>query len=512
MRDAKANDYWRDVYKDPRKYCNYIKGLSFSSDEGSNFDTTLSPGITVICGLNGAGKSSLIASIKELLGLSIPSIISKNKFKEKVSATITINRNDNNITAERNAVSQGLSLDLCKYIDSDLAIEALKYWEQKNVDELFDGIEENIFEQEDLSTISYLVGKVYTECISYESDEEVDKEEDVEGEDEKEKEEIKQLYTPVFFKVKTKNAEYDSTSMGIGEHFILYIYYMLKKIEKHSILIIEEPESYISVLSQQRIVDYLAEIISDKRISVIITTHSPHIIKRVRSENIRIISNKSGMTSIFTPKSIEEAKAYLGIEYRTLESNIATLFVEDNIAKLFLKRILKEEASLLENSIDIVYTGGHTNITARLSFDDSKYMSHRFLGIYDDDVKEKVDFKSEKIKWPYLFLPVKDCVEKEIMNFLSEEQIETALCSKLGIPCQTFAAVLSKREGEDPHDWFMDICNDLEIQYEAFIKEFYVLWKETHENEIDLFISDLSKHLFGEDVGKASLQKQYAQV
>lgn len=82
------------------------------------------------------------------------------------------------------------------------------------------------------------------------------------------------------------------------------------------------------------------------------------------------------MTSIFTPKSIEEAKAYLGIEYRTLESNIATLFVEDNIAKLFLKRILKEEASLLENSIDIVYTGGYTNITSRLSFDDSKNICH----------------------------------------------------------------------------------------------------------------------------------------
>lgn len=97
-------------------------------------------------------------------------------------------------------------------------------------------------------------------------------------------------------------------------------------------------------------------------------------------------------------------------------------------------------------------------------------MSHRFLGIYDDDVKKKVNFKSEEIKWPDLFLSVKDCVEKEIMNFLSEKQIKTGLCSKLGIPCQTFAAVLSKREGEDPHDWFIDIFNDLEIQYKAFIK------------------------------------------
>lgn len=79
MRSAEVSGYWRKVYKEPRRYCNYIKEVSFSDSVNKKFSIELSPGITTICGLNGAGKSSFIASIKELLGLSVPSIISKKK-------------------------------------------------------------------------------------------------------------------------------------------------------------------------------------------------------------------------------------------------------------------------------------------------------------------------------------------------------------------------------------------------------------------------------------------------
>lgn len=56
----------------------------------------------------------------------------------------------------------------------------------------------------------------------------------------------------------------------------------------------------------------------------------------------------------------------------------------------------------------------------------------------------------------------------------------------------------------------MDICNDLEIQYESFIKEFYVLWKETHKEMISSFVSDLTKSLFGDNEDSHLVEKQYA--
>lgn len=159
MRIAEVNSYWKDVYKDPRRYCNYIKEVSFSDSVSTKFSIELSPGITAICGLNGAGKSSFIASIKELLGLSVSSIISKKKSDDQVSAKIVIKRNAYDVTTEHNALSFGLSAELCKYIDSDLAIAALKYWDQQNYEELLDGISENQFTPDQIKIISNLVGK-----------------------------------------------------------------------------------------------------------------------------------------------------------------------------------------------------------------------------------------------------------------------------------------------------------------------------------------------------------------
>lgn len=491
MRSAKSDDYWNDVYKDSRRYSNYIKELSFIDCNGYTGSVELTPGITVICGLNGAGKSSIVSSIKEMLGLNESSVISKNKFNGQVSAKIMINRQLYEISSNITAISCGMSVDNCIYIDSDLAIESLKYWNQNNIGELLEGIEENTFSKEELYELSNLVGKTYKECVSYEI------------------EDATELYLPVFFKVKDHEIEYDSIGMGIGEHFILYLYYVLENINNDSILIIEEPESYISVLSQQRLLDYIAKIISKKKISVILTTHSPHILKKVKPDNVIIISNRFGKINFDLPNTIQDAKEHLGIEYYKTESNVATIFVEDNISRLFLDCILKEENPLISNIVDIVYVGGHTKISARLAFDDSEYMTHKLIGIYDDDVKTKNDFNEDDLKWSHLFLPIKECVEKEIIDFLGNEHNEITMSTALNIQHSKFLAILSKREGEDHHDWFINICKDLDITPKSFVKKFYLLWKENNEKKIKDFLSALSKILFEEDEKDLLVKKQY---
>ena len=133
----------------------------------------------------------------------------------------------------------------------------MKYWEQSNTEELLEAEEPYKFSKAQVEELSELVGKEYLSWSSYEiSDQE-------------------KTFVPVFFKISEseKQIEYDSTGMGIGEHFIVYMYYILEKLDNNTILIIEEPESYISVLSQRHFMNYLAKIISDKKISVVITSH-----------------------------------------------------------------------------------------------------------------------------------------------------------------------------------------------------------------------------------------------
>ncbi len=496
MRRADVEKCWKEVYGDPKRYSNFIKKLTMNDITGHELPVDLCPGITAICGLNGAGKSSFVASIKELLGVEIPSIISKNKFNTNLSAEVIIDRVAYTVNAENNAISFGLKSELCKYIDSDLAIAALKYWDQQNIDELLESISENQFSADQLDIVSDLVGKRYTECISYEIDEEVLEEDS--------------FYSPVFFKVNTDGIEYDSTSMGIGEHFIFYVFYMLETIAQDSILIIEEPESYISVLSQQKLMDYIAKVIAKKRISVIITTHSPHILRRIKADHIRILFYNAGNIELYVPSDIEDAKRHLGIEYSPIENgrSIATVFVEDAIARLFILRVLEDENPILAQRIDVVFVGGHPEITSRLSYNDSAHMSHRFVGVYDKDVASMDDFKKDKIKWPYLFLPIDDCVELEIMRFFKDKNTRAKLTKSLKIKEALFDSVLSKWDGEDHHEWFMNICSDLGVEREIFIKEFYAIWKKSHKRVMNKFVSDFLEAINCKQDSRL-LQKQY---
>lgn len=484
MRDAEANDYWRHVYNYSEKnlYKNYISKLIFKDCNGFTGEVVLTPGITVLCGLNGVGKSSLIANIKTSLGLSDTSIVSKNKIANKIETKIFIEDEEfDEIPSDKKKAT------IC-YIDSDQSIECLKYWEQSNVEELLEAEEPFEFNKEQIKELSELVGKEYLSCISYEiSDQE-------------------KAFVPVFFNISEseKQIKYDSTKMGIGEHFIIYMYYILEKLEKNSILIIEEPESYISVLSQRRFMNYLAKISSDKKISVVLTSHSPHIINMVRKDNIRLLIRLNGEMIIYTPGDKSEAERILGVEYKKIENiiecknTIATIFVEDYAARIFLESLLDIELPYIRNSVDIVSAGGDSSITKRLSFDDSKYMSHKIIGIYDADLqntKEENTIK-EKVKWPILFLPIGECVEKDIFNYLKINDNIESLCAALSIDKNQFKGLLSKTVHDDHHDKLINLCKYIDKPKEEFIKSYYLCWRNQHEEAIKTFNEALIVALF----------------
>lgn len=410
MRSAKAKDYWEKVYSG--QYTIFIDSLTFKDCNGFSGDVKLEPGITVICGLNGVGKSSVISSIVKLLGIADDSVIRKSKFHGKIKAQLKMNGNTFQISEESTAIENGLDSELIQYIDSDLAIDCIKYWEQENIEEFIASEEEYNFKSKQIEAVNQIVGKDYSECITYVI------------------EDSGQSFTPVYFKVKTDNVEYGSQEMGIGEHFLLYLYYILSQVKENSILIIEEPESYISIHSQKKLLNYIAKIISERKVSVILTTHSPFTLSQIRPDNIRMITNRFGKMQIDIPNKSDVADKLLGMEYKIYEkiinneNKIATLFVEDCAARLFLASVLRNEASELYNKVDIVSLNGESDITTILKFDVGKYMSHTIVGVYDGDMlpKESSEKIDKKAKLPYCFLPIDECVEIEMKKFVNAEQ------------------------------------------------------------------------------------------
>ena len=470
MRSAEANKYWRDLYSSS-KYSTYLESLELKDCMGYTGNITFHKGITIFCGLNGVGKSTIISCIKQALGVVDNSIITNEKGQGVNHAILVHNGCSKSITPNSSALDQGLEEHKIVYIDSNQSIELLKFWsEQKNLNEYLDQFEANNLSSNQLEEVSWLIGKDYAECKMIETDEESN-------------------YVSVYFEVLQRERYYTSVDMGLGEHLLMYMYYVLSNIENNSILIIEEPESFISVISQLKLMDYLAEISSKKRISIIMTTHSPYILSMIKDESIHIVGNVFGKMIIDSEDSVEEAKGHLGNINCYQNAKQATVFVEDYTARIFLETMLNEDAAYLKNIIDIVSVEGCEGISNRLSYNDCQYMSHRLIGVYDDDMKDKLDV--ERIKWPYLFMPIKDCVEKELLRFIEIETNIDAICNNTRINKRRLLLSLSKRAGEDYHDWFIDMCNDIEIAPNNFIRIFYNIWKINNYEIIESFINEL---------------------
>ena len=227
----------------------------------------------------------------------------------------------------------------------------------------------------------------------------------------------------------------------------------------------------------------------------------------VRKDNIRLLIKLNGELVIYTPGEQNEAENVLGIEYKKIENiiecknTIATIFVEDYAARIFLEILLDLELPYIRNNVDIVSVGGDSFVTERLTFDDSEYMSHRLIGIYDADLQntEGENTIRKKVKWPVLFLPINECVEKDIFNYLKVNNHIDLLCDALNIKDKNcFKAMLSKTMHDDHHDKFPNLCKYLEIAKEDFIKAYYLCWKNEHEEKIKSFCESLFAVLFSD--------------
>jgi len=68
MKMAKISDHWRHVYS--RDYNINILNVNMGNQYGIN-EIILSKGIYTVCGLNGAGKTTVLTFLKDILGIPI---------------------------------------------------------------------------------------------------------------------------------------------------------------------------------------------------------------------------------------------------------------------------------------------------------------------------------------------------------------------------------------------------------------------------------------------------------
>lgn len=467
IRSAKVPDIWRKIDKNSYRY--YIDSINLNGILGIDEPINFQKGIFAICGLNGVGKSTVFIAIKDILGLDISH---RDRIKIKDIEITGILKDGNKDIALKNIDGKRL-LDVAngeftlEEIDYQKLIQVNDFIDQPNFNELIEQHDDNVFDQNDLESLNYLVGKTYDSIVLRE----------IEVGDEK---------TIPYFQVQCNGLEYDSLKMGTGEHFLFYIYWLFKGISTYGILLIEEPEVFISVNSQINLMNFIVEKMNEHKFSVILVTHSPFILKNVSTDRMLVLHNYLDTIDVHKPKSKEEILEDLGL----VTNKKGILIFEDILAIEFFRSMCKRHANHYLKFFNLEKTNGFADITKILSIPKLYNMNYVIAGIYDGDMKNSSEVPFETLNWEYRFLPGEKSLEEEFKKLARSHFIE--LRTKLGIEERELRVLLGKIQGSEHHDWLIEIANKSHSNFNSVVDIFYQLWEIGKEVQVEEFLSSIN--------------------
>ena len=449
MKQASARDVWRKVKK-KNNWRIYIKALRFYNVKNINIGTiAFKPGINAICGANGVGKSTILNSIN--LGLDSKYTSDEDFFKE---SQIEI---DLFVEGQEYTYQRDFRENVTNFPDIEISCLGLRgsaecmerFRKEKNIEEYLENTEEQILQAKQLEQISSILGKSYTRCSVYAV------------------EETNEYGEMPFFVVEANGLMYDSRSMGLGEHAVIYNYFYIWNISR-GVILIEEPENFIPPFSQTLFIRCLAEISIKNDLNIVISTHSEHILNELPDEYIHIIRNIGQGVIITTVDSRNDYSRPLGLE-RKIEGYI---LVEDYIARLFAQSLFKYLfAEEYHKYIFISVDGGESIIASTLkTYKDTKY-KFNIIGMFDGDMNnesKKKEIGITEFKWKHMFLPFLVAPEDIFKEVVYSERSKE-VCEKLAINQIEFEVAKADTLRYEKHDWLHEFYKECKINVERFI-------------------------------------------
>jgi predicted ATPase len=431
--------------------------------------------ITAICGVNGTGKSALLRGIWAALKWKeveeSPEIIARLRgFTAEIHAEIKGQPIVRTLPPDGALENDNLTIPLL-HIDPSVVAASLqrRICNIINLDDVLEPHTPIRLSERDTLALSFILNKQYDHVDIYEID-------DYQEED---------LFSVAV--VSESGVSYDSRTMSLGEMSVFTIFWALNHAEKGSLVLLEEPETYLSPVSQGALMDYIASVCVQKQITLIFTTHSPQMFARLTSDQVRFAYRTPNGATLAPIEQFEEMRRAVGL----IPPIDRILLVEDRVAREFTRNLLRklDHASLLRS--EVIDVGGAGEITRICAGFPERISAFKFVGLYDGDSHGAL--AADRITWPAVFLPGNLPLEELFRAQIEEDPVQIA--KRLGRDLDTMKVVLSRIRGLDHHDWFEEFGKALDISYaqtmhacfEQWIAEEY--WQAHSEN----FLFDLRR-------------------
>ncbi len=156
-----------------------------------------------------------------------------------------------------------------------------------------------------------------------------------------------------YFRVTADGITYGSEEMGRGELSLLLTYWVLHDLPRESILILEEPETHVSPRSQDSLMNIVAKLADERAIWVLVTTHSPTVIRHIPRTHLKVLVRDQGRTKVVENATIVQIGELLGggVAYQGL------ILVEDVTAQDFLSLFSKKSTQKCSDSSKLCVPG-----------------------------------------------------------------------------------------------------------------------------------------------------------
>lgn len=462
LRAAKISDHWRTLYK--KKFNFQLKKIVIEEgDIFKNIELNLNGSLNVIIGKNGVGKTNFLRNIFNALNRKDES--NRSEFLK------VLDKNDINFGYQLNSEykeyrfihenksSKDNNQDINAYIfDPCCLIPELQtlFNTQENFEEFLDQFEIKAYPEDKLAIINYLSNHQYSKVEVYNIEDEY--------------ENFPRL--PIFL-VERNSINYDSRAMGLGELSMFYYFWLLDYIadlDENIVLIVEEPESFISPLLQKRFIDILVKYIVEKNINCILSTHSDYILEKIPASSLKKLTLSRENISKFEEVDNIDILYTLGLS----PQKKGILFFEDLAAEILLKQLIKRSSFNGNENFYFHCSGDDSHIVKHINEMPKKLTGFKFVGVFDGDARTKVPrlLLENTIA---TFLPTDFAPEIIIMNYLGSCDFN-AIDHFLNLNSGAFEAAYQAVIGADHHDFFVEISKILDKSFSNLFSDLCEVW------------------------------------
>ncbi|MBI4312523.1 MAG: AAA family ATPase [Chloroflexi bacterium] len=178
--------------------------------------------------------------------------------------------------------------------------------------------------------------------------------------------------------------EYSEFHQGAGEYSTLALWSRLQTVDPNSLVLVDEVEASLHPRAQRRIIHFLLWLARQKRLQVVLTSHSPYILAELPPESRLLLLQTKERREIVTAPSVEFALSSVDDQ---LHPDMY-VFVEDSESRTMARELLASQSQDVINRLAIV-TVGPSNVVKLLGgLCKASKLPIRGIGVLDADERD----------------------------------------------------------------------------------------------------------------------------